>query len=71
MAISFGIKSPLDYSVFSAASAALLFAAYEGRRKEWKWTGWSEGYSSRSVAILGAQLARKRKSRAIILRSDK
>ena len=36
MAISFGIKSPLDYSVFSAASAALLVAAYEGRRKEWK-----------------------------------
>jgi putative oxidoreductase len=36
MAISFGIKSPLDYSVFSAASAALLVAAYESRRKEWK-----------------------------------
>jgi putative oxidoreductase len=31
MAISFGIKSPLDYSVFSAASAALLVAAYESR----------------------------------------
>src|ERR671936_2189093 len=28
MAISFGIKSPLDYSVFSASSAALLIAAY-------------------------------------------
>jgi putative oxidoreductase len=36
MAISFGIKLPLDYSVFSAASAALLVAAYESRRKEWK-----------------------------------
>ena len=31
MAISFGIKSPLDYSVFSASSAALLVAAYERR----------------------------------------
>src|ERR687888_1721148 len=29
MSISFGIKSPLDYSVFSASSAALLVAAYE------------------------------------------
>jgi len=36
MAISFGIKSPLDYSVFSASSAALLVAAYESRRKKWK-----------------------------------
>jgi putative oxidoreductase len=36
MAISFGIKSPLDYSVFSASSAALLVAAYENRRKERK-----------------------------------
>jgi uncharacterized membrane protein YphA (DoxX/SURF4 family) len=36
MAISFGIKSPLDYSVFSAASAALLVAAYENRCKERK-----------------------------------
>ena len=36
MAISFGIKSPLDYSVFSASSAALLVASYESRRKEWK-----------------------------------
>jgi putative oxidoreductase len=26
MAISFGIKSPLDYSVFSASAAAVLFA---------------------------------------------
>jgi hypothetical protein len=36
MAISFGIKSPLDYSVFSASSAALLVAAYEAKRKDWK-----------------------------------
>jgi len=36
MAISFGIKSPLDYSVFSASSAALLVAAHENRCKEWK-----------------------------------
>jgi putative oxidoreductase len=36
MAISFGVKSPLDYSVFSASSAALLVAAYEGRCKERK-----------------------------------
>lgn len=28
MAISFGIKSPLDYSVFSAAAAALLLARW-------------------------------------------
>ena len=34
MAISFGIKSPLDYSVFSASSAALLLAAHESQRKE-------------------------------------
>ena len=33
MAISFGIKSPLDYSVFSASAAALLVAAYEASRK--------------------------------------
>jgi putative oxidoreductase len=32
MAISFGIKSPLDYSVFSASAAALLLALY-GRQK--------------------------------------
>jgi putative oxidoreductase len=36
MAISFGIKSPLDYSVFSASSAALLVAAYERQRKQRK-----------------------------------
>jgi putative oxidoreductase len=36
MAISFGIKSPLDYSVFSASSTALLVAAYESRHKGWK-----------------------------------
>jgi hypothetical protein len=35
MAISFGLKSPLDYSVFSASGAALLLAlrAY-GRDKD-------------------------------------
>jgi putative oxidoreductase len=36
MAISFGIKNPLDYSVFSAAAAALLLAQAEkksGRKK--------------------------------------
>jgi putative oxidoreductase len=32
MAISFGIKSPLDYSVFSASAAALLVAIYQVRR---------------------------------------
>jgi len=36
MAISFGIKSPLDCSVFSAATAALLVAAYESRCTERK-----------------------------------
>lgn len=32
MAISFGIKSPLDYSVFSASAAAVLLVLYEGRK---------------------------------------
>lgn len=31
MAVSFGIKSPLDYSVFSASAAALLLALPSGR----------------------------------------
>jgi putative oxidoreductase len=31
MAISFGISSPLDYSVFSASAAALLLAVYYSR----------------------------------------
>ena len=31
MAISFGLKSPLDYSVFSASAAALLLALYQRR----------------------------------------
>jgi uncharacterized membrane protein YphA (DoxX/SURF4 family) len=31
MAISFGVKEPLDYSVFSASAAALLLALYAGR----------------------------------------
>lgn len=30
MAISFGITSPLDYSVFSASAAAVLLALYRG-----------------------------------------
>jgi uncharacterized membrane protein YphA (DoxX/SURF4 family) len=32
MAISFGIKSPLDYSVFSASACSLLLVAYEVRK---------------------------------------
>jgi putative oxidoreductase len=32
MGISFGIKSPLDYSVFSASAGALLLALYQARR---------------------------------------
>jgi uncharacterized membrane protein YphA (DoxX/SURF4 family) len=32
MAISFGIKSPMDYSVFSASAAAALLAIRAGRR---------------------------------------
>jgi putative oxidoreductase len=32
MAISFGIKSPLDYSVFSASAAAVLLALYKNRK---------------------------------------
>jgi putative oxidoreductase len=31
MAISFGIKSPLDYSVFSASAGAVLLAQYQAR----------------------------------------
>ena len=31
MAISFGVKSPLDYSVFSASAGALFLAFYETR----------------------------------------
>ncbi len=34
MAISFGLKSPLDYSVFSASAGALLLALYASRRPE-------------------------------------
>jgi hypothetical protein len=30
MALSLGIKSPLDYSVFSASAAALLLATSDG-----------------------------------------
>jgi putative oxidoreductase len=32
MAISFGIKSPLDYSVFSASAGALVLALYQERK---------------------------------------
>jgi uncharacterized membrane protein YphA (DoxX/SURF4 family) len=32
MAMSFGFKEPLDYSVFSASAAALLIAAHPGSR---------------------------------------
>jgi len=32
MAISFGIKSPLDYSVFSASACAVLVALYEEKK---------------------------------------
>ena len=32
MAISFGIKAPLDYSVFSASACALLVALYEEKK---------------------------------------
>ena len=32
MALSLGLKSPLDYSVFSASAGALLLAACESRR---------------------------------------
>ena len=34
MAISFGIKSPLDYSVFSASAGAMVLALYEGRKSK-------------------------------------
>lgn len=34
MAISFGIKSPLDYSVFSASAAAVLLALYGSEPKK-------------------------------------
>src|SRR5580704_4273180 len=32
MAISFGIKTPLDYSVFSASAAAMLLALHESHK---------------------------------------
>lgn len=34
MAISFGMKSPMDYSVFSASAAAALLALFSDRRSE-------------------------------------
>ena len=33
MAISFGIKSPLDYSVFSASAAAVMIYVFETRKQ--------------------------------------
>jgi putative oxidoreductase len=33
MALSFGLKSSLDYSVFSAAAAAIMLAVFAGRRR--------------------------------------
>ena len=39
MTISFGIKSPLDYSVFSASAGALLLALYQTRKSELKTSG--------------------------------
>jgi putative oxidoreductase len=37
MAISFGIKSPLDYSVFSASAGAGLLALYPSRKSGADW----------------------------------
>lgn len=34
MAISFGLKSPLDYSVFSASAGALLLSLHDPKRNE-------------------------------------
>ena len=34
MAISFGIKSPLDYSVFSASAAAIMLAVFPARKSD-------------------------------------
>ncbi len=39
MAISFGIKSPLDYSVFSASAGALVVALYDMRQSKMKARG--------------------------------
>jgi uncharacterized membrane protein YphA (DoxX/SURF4 family) len=33
MAVSFGIKSPLDYSVFSASAAAVMVYVFESRKQ--------------------------------------
>jgi len=33
MAISFGLQSPMDYSVFSASSAAILLASHASRQR--------------------------------------
>jgi putative oxidoreductase len=37
MAISFGIKSPLDYSVFSASAGAVLLAMFQSRKSRADW----------------------------------
>jgi putative oxidoreductase len=37
MAISFGVKSPIDYSVFSASAGALLLALYQSRNPAANW----------------------------------
>jgi hypothetical protein len=42
MAISFGLKSPMDYSVFSASGAAVLLALDASRQK-------NEQYLNRGV----------------------
>lgn len=52
MAISFGIKEPLDYSVFSASAAALLLAVYPAPRTGPKETVPSPGPVSRVWARL-------------------
>jgi len=54
MAISFGIKSPLDYSVFSASAAALLLARYPVQRPGPK----EAGPQARWVGKLWARLPR-------------
>ena len=40
MATSFGIKSPLDYSVFSASAAALLLSIYQSERDQERAEQW-------------------------------
>jgi hypothetical protein len=40
MAVTAGVKSPLDYSVFSASAGALLLAVLEERRYPVEKRGW-------------------------------